>query len=366
MNNKPGGIYYPDYLQLDKLLDAQHLESAKRGQPAHDEMLFIVVHQAYELWFKQILYEIRSIIEMFSDDVVDERQMGRMVERLERVHAIQRLLVDQIDVMETMTPLDFLEFRDLLVPASGFQSVQFKELEVALGIKREMRLPVDQEFIYSRLSDDDRARMEVCETQPSLAEKTEEWLERLPFLNFEGFDFWKAYGDALQQMLMADRKIIEESESMPDVVRRHQLAELEATQARFQAILDEAQFAKLKEEGQFRLSHRAILAALFIHLYRDEPALQLPFRYLTSLMQVDELLTTWRSRHVVMVHRMLGGKIGTGGSSGHDYLRRTTNQNRAFMDLFNLSTFLIRRSDLPVLPKQVVDSMGYRFSDSIS
>ncbi|MGI9517664.1 MAG: tryptophan 2,3-dioxygenase family protein, partial [Pirellulaceae bacterium] len=87
MNGKPGGIYYADYLQLDKILGAQDPESAQQGQaPAHDEMLFIIVHQAYELWFKQILHEIRSIIAMIGDDIVDERQMGLMVARLERVH----------------------------------------------------------------------------------------------------------------------------------------------------------------------------------------------------------------------------------------------------------------------------------------
>ncbi len=81
MNEKPGGLYYADYLQLDKLLNAQQLESAADGQPAHDEMLFIIVHQAYELWFKQILYELRSIIEMFGDNVVDDRQIDLMVAR---------------------------------------------------------------------------------------------------------------------------------------------------------------------------------------------------------------------------------------------------------------------------------------------
>jgi tryptophan 2,3-dioxygenase len=89
--------------------------------------------------------------------------------------------------------------------------------------------------------------------------------------------------------------------------------------------------------------------------------LQLPYRYLTCLVEVDELFTTWRSRHAIMVHRMLGAKIGTGGSSGHDYLSRTTQQNRIFKDLFNLSTFLIPRSDLPQLPAKVIDSMRFRF-----
>lgn len=361
MNEKPGGLYYGDYLQLDKLLDAQHLESEKQGAMAHDEMLFIIVHQAYELWFKQILFELRSVIAMFGDDIVDERQMGLMVARLRRIHSIQRLLVDQIDVIETMTPLDFLEFRDLLVPASGFQSLQFKEVEIALGLKRDMRIPSDREFIYSRLSESDRQKMQARESDTSLLEATEQWLERMPFLNFGQFNFWQAYDVAVQKMLASDRKIIENNPTLPDVVRQHQLVELEVTHVRFQEILNEEKFDQLSETGEYRLSHKATLAALFIHLYRDEPALQLPFRYLTCLVEIDELFTTWRSRHALMVHRMLGSRIGTGGSSGHDYLSRTTQQNRVFTDLFNLSTFLIPRSDLPQLPDSVRQSMGFRF-----
>ena len=139
---------------------------------------------------------------------------------------------------------------------------------------------------------------------------------------------------------------------------------MEATRTRFSAILDGGKYQELQESGEFRFSHSAMLAAVFINLYRDEPMLQLPHRYLTCLVEVDELFTTWRSRHAIMVHRMLGAKIGTGGSSGHDYLRRTTQHNRVFTDLFNLSTFLIPRSDLPGLPEKIVDSMRFRFGEA--
>ena len=115
-----GKMNYHDYLQIDKLLSAQKLESAERGQAAHDEMLFIIVHQVYELWFKQILTEITSVLGIFNHDRVDEKLMDLIVARLQRVVEIQKLLVDQVRIMETMTPLDFLEFREFLIPASGF------------------------------------------------------------------------------------------------------------------------------------------------------------------------------------------------------------------------------------------------------
>ena len=118
--------YYQEYLNLKKILNSQHLISKDYGNPAHDEMLFIIIHQIYELWFKQILFELDSVIEIFSKDEIQESHIGTSVSRLDRIIEIQKILIDQIHVLETMTPMDFLDFRDFLIPASGFQSVQFR------------------------------------------------------------------------------------------------------------------------------------------------------------------------------------------------------------------------------------------------
>ena len=121
---------------MDRLLSAQELESESQGHAVHDEMLFIVVHQAYELWFKQILWELDDLLRIFGKDQVDETDMGTAHARLRRIVEIETVLIQQIDVLETMTPLDFLDFRDLLFPASGFQSVQFRMVENKLGMRR--------------------------------------------------------------------------------------------------------------------------------------------------------------------------------------------------------------------------------------
>ena len=336
-------VYYGDYLQLDKILGAQNLESAADGEPAHDEMLFIITHQAYELWFKQIVHELESIIDVFDDPVVEDKDMGLVIHRLARIKTIQRVLVEQITIIETMTPLDFLEFRDLLVPASGFQSIMFKKIEIMLGIRREYRIPADKEFFYSRLSDPDRKTLDDLETKPTLLELTDRWLDRMPFLEFNGYDFWKEYGTAIKKMLESDRKIIEANSTLTEREIEFQIADLSNTQNMFDSILNEEKFNEAREAGDYRFSHQGFLAALFIHLYRDEPMLYTAFRYLTLLVDIDELFTNWRQRHVIMVQRMLGTKIGTGGSSGHDYLAATTRKNRVFLDLFNLSTFLLPR-----------------------
>ncbi|MBL7958110.1 MAG: hypothetical protein JNM49_09120, partial [Flavobacteriales bacterium] len=109
-------VYYPDYLQLDKILGAQEPESARHGAPAHDEMLFIIIHQSYELWFKQVLHEVGSVMALFADGHVDDNagELSVAVHRLGRVHTILQVLVKKIDILETMTPLDFLDFRDML------------------------------------------------------------------------------------------------------------------------------------------------------------------------------------------------------------------------------------------------------------
>jgi tryptophan 2,3-dioxygenase len=123
-------LTYGSYLQLEGLLAAQRLESQ-----AHDELLFITIHQVYELWFKQLLHEATAARDAMLDDDADVDQLWWAQHLLQRMHVIERVLVQQIDVLETMTPQDFLQFRQQLAPASGFQSVQYRELEFLSGAK---------------------------------------------------------------------------------------------------------------------------------------------------------------------------------------------------------------------------------------
>ncbi|WP_431217811.1 tryptophan 2,3-dioxygenase family protein [Puia sp. P3] len=122
LNFNRSAMHYSDYLQLDKILNAQEPEGERLGEPAHDEMLFIVIHQAYELWFHQSLYEVDSVIGIFGRPTLNDNspELQTIVHRLSRCATILKVLVHQIDIMETMTPMDFLDFRDKLRPASGF------------------------------------------------------------------------------------------------------------------------------------------------------------------------------------------------------------------------------------------------------
>ncbi|MRX26668.1 tryptophan 2,3-dioxygenase family protein [Kangiella sp. HZ709] len=356
-NIKP--CYYSEYLQLDKLLDAQHPESKKYGKEAHDEMLFIMVHQAYELWFKQILHEVNAILPVLSQRSVPEKELSTINLRLERIHKIQEVMVDQIDILETMTPLDFLDFRDYLIPASGFQSIQFKEIEIILGLKSEFRINFDKESFYSRLNEVDRTHLMALEEAPSLYDAVENWLARMPFLEFGDFNFWEQYQASVKSMLDHDEETLKEADYLSDGEKRFQLNDLNNTRANFAALFDKEKYQEMKQQGVFRMSQEATLSAIFINLYREQPMLTAPFRLLQALVELDVNFTLWRSRHVDMVMRMIGNKIGTGGSSGHDYLRQTTMNNKFFRDLMNITTFLIPRSALPELPKEVIDAMSF-------
>ena len=356
-------IYYSDYLQLEKLLSCQNLKSEEYGHKAHDEMLFIIVHQAYELWFKQIIHEVDSINRMFEENIVDEKSIGVAVSRLQRITEIQKLLIEQLRVLETMTPLDFLEFRDFLIPASGFQSFQFRLIENKLGLSDDKRIQYNNVDYLNTLEEPHRKLIMETVKNPSLFELVEKWLERTPFLSSQNFNFWGSYKKAVEKMLEHDRNIILNNKTLTETKREFQLKNIELTKQNFEALFDESKHNELVKKGERHLSNAAMLAAIFINLYRDEPILHLPFMFLNLLIETDEQFTEWRYRHALMVQRMIGAKIGTGGSSGHQYLMSTVDKHRIFTDLFNLSTYLIPRSELPKLPKDLVKQLGFSYSN---
>lgn len=354
MNNLNQELYYRDYLQLQTLLNAQQTESSRKGHAAHDEMLFIITHQTYELWFKQILFELESVLTLFAKLPLDEKSLHTIAARLQRIVHIQKVINQQIGILETMTPLDFLDFRDDLIPASGFQSRQFREIELRLGLSHHL-----SSCVYGHFTQDDKIYLCQVAQQSSLFELLDAWLQRIPFLEFQTFNFWDSYSHAVNIMLDSDEQIINSNPLLNSQEKKQQLKELTSTRQSFACLFDAQKYQDFKRQGRFQLSHAATLAALFIQLYRDEPLLQQPFNVLTLLIDIDEQLAHWRSSHMLMVQRMLGSKIGTGGSSGQEYLNTTISAKRIFADLFNLSTFLIPRSQLPQLPDELVKNLGF-------
>lgn len=358
-------VGYMDYLRINDLLDLQKKRSEEFGIPGHDEMLFIIVHQTYELWFKQILTELDSVLEVFNQKSIDEVDMSLAVGRLQRIVEIQKLLVAQVTVLETMTPLDFLDFREALYPASGFQSVQNRMIENKLGLRVESRLQYNSQPYTAFVGDKDREKLQGVEKEKSLFELLEAWLERTPFLQVsvtKGFDFWATYRQSVETLFENDRDVVRNHGILNAEEKAKNLATIDQSSKVFEALFDETKFKELHEQGFFRLSYKAIHAALLIQLYRDQPILHLPYQLIRALQDIDELMTTWRYRHSLMAHRMLGRKIGTGGSSGAHYLQGATDKHRIFGDFFNLATFFIPRSNLPPLPNEMKKQLGFFYS----
>jgi len=257
----PMSLTYGRYLHLDELLAAQ--APLSQG-PEHDEMLFIVVHQVYELWFKQMLHEAR-----FLQQLLERRDTHHALSTLKRMLTILKTLVAQVDVLETMTPMSFNAFRSRLETASGFQSAQFRELELVLGHKRE--------DVLSYYPEGSPERATLVE---GLAARTV-WDSFLSYLDGQGF-------------------------SVPvEALRRDVRAPVLASTA---------------------------VQAVLLRVYRDDA---LSSQVCERLVDLDEGLQEWRYRHVKMVERTIGSKIGSGGSSGTEYLK-TTLFRPLFPDLWEI------------------------------
>ena len=342
-------LYYSDYIELDKILNSQHPRSFESMEEGNDEMLFIIIHQAYELWFKQIIFELDLARNTFIKGDINDNSadMGTVVHKLKRIVKILELINQQVGVLETMTALDFLEFRNVLLPASGFQSKQFRLIEAKLGLKMEQRYKTEY-YKHTRrgsLSESDLQEVNQAESENTLKELIIQWLERMPYLDER---YWKEHNQV----------------TMPDSGDRHKFWVDYRTA--YQNSLSKSEAGRLKEfdkvffeEGRGDISPAAMRAALFITIYRDLPIFQFPFELLNTLSEIDELLSNWRYRHFMMVRRMIGIRIGTGGTSGAGYLEGTLNQHYAFREITEVATFLIERSKRPSLPSALKEKASF-------
>ncbi|XP_061193093.1 tryptophan 2,3-dioxygenase-like [Saccostrea echinata] len=313
-------LTYDSYLGLDRLLHCQELETEKAGQKVDEEHLFIIVHQAFELWFKQILVDLHSVVEKFPKLDVKNRDFAGIPSKLGRIILIQKLIIGHFEIIETMPPAIFLNFRKYLKSGSGFQSLQFRLIENTIGLQRETRKSHKEGKEYTdEFNEKQRKEAEKSERGPSLFTVVENWLERI-FTKY--VDDKKKYCEDLQRMVDAWSKD----------------AGNQCDKTSLLGMVDEDEY---KRSGK-RFSYEAFHGALLISLYQEEPEFQKAYETMKLVMDVDALVSKWRHSHVLMVHRMLGKKTGTGGSSGYDYLKKTNEDDyRVFIELFHMSAFLI-------------------------
>lgn len=275
-----------------------------------------------------------------------------------------------------MTPLDFMDFREYLSPASGFQSMQFRLLENKLGVKTDHRVKYNQK--YSEVFGHDPKAVKAIvasEVEPSLSDLLQKWLERTPGLEMDGFNFWGKFQDSVNKLL-SDQEELARKEPHENV-RNYRLMDIEKRREVYRSIFNPEMHDALVSRGERRFSYKAMQGAIMIQFYRDEPRFSQPHQLLQLLMDIDSLITKWRctsspillilfwgllicillitDNHVIMVQRMIGSQqLGTGGSSGYQYLRSTlSDRYKVFLDLFNLSTFLIPRDLIPPLTQEM-------------
>ena len=266
-------LSYNKYLRVRELIE---LQSCLSSPAQHDELLFITVHQAYELWFKQILHEIDAAIALMEKDRPAEAALA-----LRRIVEIEKLLIAQIHILETMTPIAFLGFRDELNPASGFQSMQFREIEFSSGLKDER--------ILREFGADDFAR----------------------------------------QRLEARMKVPSLSEIFFGLLRQHG----------FDAPLSDA-----SRDVKERRSNESKRVRAVVQILMHPEKLYKEYQLIEALLEHDEYFSLWRSHHIKMVERMVGAKRGTGGSEGVGYLRTTLNK-KFFPELWEARTYLSSKHD---------------------
>lgn len=231
-----------------------------------------------------------------------------------------------------------------------------------LGLREEERLTYNRKPYDIVFSGEQKEQLKKSIENKSLLTSLIEWLERTPFLELENFNFLEEYKKAVEHMLWKERDAINNTDILSDEEKQQRLMMIGDSDTYFKAIFDEKKFDEMRERGEVKFSYKAMIAALFIFLYRDEPILQTPYRFLSRLMDIEESFTLWRNRHAQMVLRMIGRKTGTGGSSGHKYLKSTAEKHHIFTDLFQVATLIIPRSDLPKLPADVRKQLNFHFT----
>lgn len=347
-NEHRNRMTYGNYLRLEEILGLQEGPADYSPAPCNNEKHFIIVHQAFELWFKLVLTELKQVHKLMSSEQIDENSMPIIVHHLKRVSAVFDLMSQQWKVMETLTPQDFLSFRDRLGTSSGFESWQLRQIEIILGLEQQQRdAGMDPLNHMKKLESEGKISGKVLAEfnsvlqAPSLNQLLTNWLSRTPINgsitgNPGDQDVVSTYIDGhLSAMRAHSDIIISHFESIghgDESTMRERLNK---------SLSNAEQF--LRPNGEINRSRAGLL---FIESYRELPLLSWPRELIDSFVDLEESILLFRNSHARMVERMIGRRMGTGGSSGVDYLDATL-KYRIFIDLWTVRTILVRRDLIP-------------------
>ena len=362
MSRKPTA--YWDYIRVEELLALQRGLEDSDAKLSNDEVLFITVHQIDELWFKLALRELTAVRDLFAQNPVPEHALAAAVRGLRRVENLLGHLHSHFSLMETMTTRDYLDFRDKLSPASGFQSAQMRELEILLGLAEGERMPLGHEQSYmSALKGEGGAETAASQRVarrlaggPTLREVVTDWLARTPIdgsIAGQPDDaarvkaFLESY---LEGHARATRAAMElaRTDALTEADQERLAARYEKEMAAARSFL----FAEDVDEAVRPKTLRARASLVFIEGYRELPLLAWPREVIDVVLSLEQAFVIFRQRHARMVERIIGRRTGTGGSSGVDYLDQTALRYRVFRDLWAVRTILIRHAELPALTER--------------
>ena len=356
---------YWDFIKIEQLLALQSgiAEHEAPGVEHNDEVMFIVIHQIDELWFKLAIRELVAIRDLFKGEHVPEQSLANAVRGLRRTVLLFGQAAQHFALMETLTTRDYLAFRDKLSPASGFQSAQLREIEILLGLRIEERLPLghDNDYLRALRYPDGREspasrRVEARLTDmPSLHEAIGEWLYRTPIQGSTP----ELAGDEERVVRFLEHYLAAQALELKDAREQAVAAapgeadrkRLEQRYAQEQANSRAFLMADDAPAEQRRKWCRIRAALVFIESYRELPLLAWPREVLDSIVELEQAFVIFRQRHARMVERVVGRRTGTGGSAGVDYLDQTALRYRVFRDLWAVRTLLIQRSALPPLER---------------
>ncbi len=351
---------YWSYIRVKELLSLQGGLDDKESELTNDEVLFITVHQVFELWFKLVLREMIGLRDLFKGPV-NEQELAGAVHGCQRITTILRRCVDHFEVMETLSTREYLAFRDKLTGASGFQSAQMRQLEILLGLEDDERISLGAGESYMQAlreadgsASDALKRVQTqLDDQPSIKDVINDWLYRTP-IDGSGPDdegdeaavsrflatYAEAYGKEVDIAcgISLARTAVEFDSSL--VKQRYESDKV---------ALDDWLASGDGPDGAKRRRIRA--AILFIISYRELPLLAWPRELIDSIIEMEQHFLVFRQRHARMVERIIGRRTGTGGSAGVDYLDQTAREYRVFKDLWTVRTFQVRADATPELQK---------------
>jgi tryptophan 2,3-dioxygenase len=358
MEKAPAVTTYWDYLKLDQLLHLQNGLDQDESQLLPDELHFIIVHQIFELWFKLVLGELRLVRDALVSPDPPEVPIPGVLRRLDRITRTLNAGAQQWQVMETISPQEFLAFRDKLFPASGFQSFQFPEIEILLGLEEALLATTGNtrsldhiKMMAGQCESGARAwsRIEDVRKEKTLRSALDDWLQRWPIpgmndgnsTNATSVDkFLQSYLGSIREYYSAQERQLMQA---PDASHKD-------IQTRFSESYRHAEefvLAMDTPESEKQRVRRIRAAILYIETYNDPPALNWARMVISSVLDLESALLLWRTRHARVAERVIGRRVGTGGGSTN-YLEQTLGL-RVFTDFWAARTHVLPHHFAPVV-----------------